>query len=121
MTRGDIQRQRALDARGVRVTAEVIRVNHGKTGRTSVRYTTTDGRSLGDVLVGQGDLPKPGPAVGERIPIVYDPLDPAADVRHAAVTGNKMYLLYLTLAAVAGIGPPMISLFAWRRRSRRGA
>ncbi|MGC4754684.1 hypothetical protein [Micromonospora trifolii] len=109
---------KALQDRGVEATAQVVKVNKG---RIHVEFETPDGRRA-QTLVGQGDEP-PGaaPAVGDEIPIVYDPQDPEAEVadRRAPQNHSTAYLL-AGVAAFAAVSVPLatVALVRANRRAR---
>ncbi|WP_430498645.1 hypothetical protein ACQRWP_26745 [Micromonospora trifolii] len=109
---------KALQDRGVEATAQIVKVNKG---RIHVEFDTADGRRA-QTLVGQGDEP-PGaaPAVGDEIPIVYDPQDPEAEVadRRAPQNHSTAYLL-AGVAAFAAVSVPLatVALVRANRRAR---
>jgi hypothetical protein len=92
-----------LSDRGQPASARVVTVRKS----VQVEFRTADGR-LVKAFLGEGDEgPGPRPAVGDQIPIVYDPQDPTSDVRHAQVspshTGAKQYLLFALMAALGTV------------------
>ncbi|MCG5447545.1 DUF3592 domain-containing protein [Micromonospora sp. NIE79] len=109
---------KALQDRGVEATAQVVKVNKG---RIHVEFETPDGRRA-QTLVGQGDEP-PGaaPAVGDEIPIVYDPQDPEAEVAdRRAPQNHRIAYLLAGVAAFAAVSVPLatVALVRANRRAR---
>ncbi|GIF77849.1 DUF3592 domain-containing protein [Asanoa siamensis] len=115
------QNDRALRTRGVDASARVVQVTEKK-GRIHVEFTAADGRSV-RTMVGQGDEPPgPAPAVGDEIPIVYDPQDPDAEVADRRTSPNHRVAYLLAATAAAGaIGVPLatVALVRANRRARR--
>ncbi|MGW4466156.1 DUF3592 domain-containing protein [Micromonospora sp. NPDC004704] len=113
----------ALRDHGERTTARVVEVDAGRANRTEVEFRTSDGRQV-RALIGQGDeAPGPPPALGDEVPIVYDPQDPQADVNDARAGENHdtAYLL-LGVTLFGGIGVPLATwaLVRANRRDRVG-
>ncbi|MDG4761541.1 DUF3592 domain-containing protein [Micromonospora sp. WMMD710] len=86
-----------------------------------VEFDTADGRRS-QALVGQGDEP-PGavPALGDEIPIVYDPQDPEAEVAdRRAPQNHRIAYLLAGVAAFGAVGVPLATLALVRdnRRAR---
>lgn len=110
---------RALETRGERTNARVVEVGTGKRQRIGVEFRTADGRSV-RTLVGQGDeAPGPPAAVGDEIPIVYDPQAPESEVGDTRASPNHQTAYLLTGAAAFGaVGVPVATI-ALVRRNRR--
>ncbi|MEK8109038.1 DUF3592 domain-containing protein [Micromonospora sp. M12] len=111
------QRPGAANA-GVEAAAQVVKVNKG---RIHVEFDTADGRRV-QTLVGQGDEP-PGaaPAVGDEIPIVYDPQDPDAEVADRRTPHNhRIAYLLAGVAGFAAVSVPLatVALVRANRRAR---
>jgi hypothetical protein len=112
---------RALETRGETTNARVVEVGSGKHRRIEVEFRTADGRPA-RTLVGQGDeAPGPRPAVGDEIPIVYDPRDPGSEVRDTRAPANhKTAYLLMAATAVGAVGVPVATI-ALARANRRSA
>ncbi len=112
---------RALQSRGENATATVVEVGTGRGRRIHVQFHTPDGR-LVRAQVGQGDEPPgPRPAVGEQVPIVYDPHKPESAVRDTRAPENHTiaYLLAgTTLFGAIGIPLATVGLVRANRRGR---
>ncbi|MEU4421030.1 DUF3592 domain-containing protein [Actinoplanes sp. NPDC024001] len=109
----------ALRERGVETSARVTEV--GSKGRVHVEYATDDGQRV-ESLVKQG-AEADGTKVGDEIPIVYDPRDPAGDVRDTRVPAtNRLTYFSLGMTVFALVAVPIAS---WRlaveHRRRRHA
>ncbi|WP_433830929.1 hypothetical protein ACQP2E_12160 [Actinoplanes sp. CA-015351] len=108
----------ALRDRGVETTAQVTEV--GGKGRVHVTFTTADGRTV-DTLIGQGDSVG-GTRAGDTVPIVYDPRNPAGEVRDTRVPENHRVAWFTLGATIFGaVGVPMASWKLAQAHRRRRA
>lgn len=105
----------ALTDRGQQAQARVVAVDQGRAGRTRVEFQTGDRQQV-QALIGQGDS-GPDLKVGDDVRIVYDPQDPAADVRDVRVEANHT-LAYLTLG-ITIVGAIAVPLVVWRLRREK--
>ncbi|WP_433201672.1 hypothetical protein ACQP00_30945 [Dactylosporangium sp. CS-047395] len=108
----DWSNDRALRERGAEADARVVAA--GK--RTTVEFSTADGRRV-RALIGQGGSPRDRrPAVGDEIRVVYDPRHPEADVRDTRVTPNHRIAYLMTATALVGAGAVAVAVVAEARR-----
>jgi hypothetical protein len=113
----DLNWQRTLDERGVAATGEVLEVTSGRGRHILVRYVTVAGQTA-EAEIHSGDAPDPWPAVGESIPIVYDPQNPEANVRHPRAERSKAPYVGLVLGVLGPIAILTIVAVRWRRADR---
>ncbi|WBB78834.1 DUF3592 domain-containing protein [Micromonospora sp. WMMD882] len=116
---------RKVDGQGRTATGTVVSLSE-RTSRMTVRFTTSDGRTV-DGFVSR---PDPAPQVGDQVAIRYDPDDPAGNSYRADdLPSPRGALLWFAVGLVPGL-VVLLNLRrnwarfagaaeAWRRADRR--
>jgi hypothetical protein len=107
---GGFLADRDLGSRGVTTTARVVDVNLGRDHSYDVRFRLPGG----DVVTGRTSYALPGAAVGDDIPVEYDPEDPET----VAQIGTRSHAWILWgVWALTGLAVLLYATWLfWRRR-----
>jgi hypothetical protein len=105
-----------LDGRGEPADAQVLALEEGRRGvvTATVRFETADGRTI-TTRTRPDELVVPPPAIGETIPIVYDPEDPEASVRDPRARDGVTGPGALAAVGVCAAGALVVLVGRWWR------
>ncbi|HEX8626966.1 MAG TPA: DUF3592 domain-containing protein [Catenuloplanes sp.] len=110
----------ALQQRGQPAPARVVEITRGRHTTAYVEFRTADGRQVRAAI--DSGAPGPLPSVGDQVPIVYDPEQPASDVWDTRVpVEHRETSMFLGAMLFGAIGFPVAALALARARRRQPA